>query len=259
MKSIADSLSGIARGSARLARRLAARVRMGGAVAASGLLLAVAVLPGCTSHGVMPFNATELGDADYGTRWSMPDTEGRMRSLEDFRGKIVYVFFGFTFCPDVCPTTMTELAQVKSFLGKDADDFQVVFVTIDPERDTPEQLRTYVRAFDPTAVALVGDSEQLAVMAREFKAFYRKEAGPAPSAYMMSHTAGGYVFDRWGKLRLYAEYGTPAHALFSDVQRLMLEPEAREIAKATREAAARGMLVAEQAAPDRVVAGGAAK
>jgi protein SCO1/2 len=119
---------------------------------------------------------------------------------------------------------MVELSQVKHLMGKDADQLQVVFVSVDPARDTPEVARTYVEAFDPKAIALVGNETQLAAMASDFKAFYEKEPGQVPDTYTMSHIAGGYVLDRQGRLRLFAPYGMPVEKLFSDVQRLLLEP-----------------------------------
>ena len=188
-------------------------------VAASVLLAACAAKPRVDFYG------KDIACQNLGQDWSMPDSTGSNRSLADFNGKVTYLFFGFTSCPDVCPTTMVELNRVKHLMGSDADDLQVVFVTVDPARDTPAVAQAYVQGFDPTAIALVGDPAQLAAMAGSFKAFYEREDGKLPGTYTMSHTAGGYVFDRQGRLRLFAPFGMPVEQLFSDVQRLTLEPQ----------------------------------
>ncbi|QGL82218.1 SCO family protein [Stenotrophomonas maltophilia] len=189
---------------------------------ATGLLLGLLV--GCSAQSRMDFYSKDIACEELGQQWSMPDSHGTVRSPKDLQGQVTYLFFGFTSCPDVCPTTMVELSQVKHLMGKDADQLQVVFVSVDPARDTPEVARTYVEAFDPKAIALVGNEAQLAAMASDFKAFYQKEPGQVPDTYTMSHIAGGYVFDRQGRLRLFAPYGMPVDKLFSDVQRLLLEP-----------------------------------
>lgn len=188
----------------------------------AGLLLGL--LAGCSAQSRMDFYSKDIACEELGQQWSMPDSHGTVRGPKDLQGQVTYLFFGFTSCPDVCPTTMVELSQVKHLMGKDADQLQVVFVSVDPARDTPEVARTYVEAFDPRAIALVGNEAQLAAMASDFKAFYEKEPGQVPDTYTMSHIAGGYVFDRQGRLRLFAPYGMPVEKLFSDVQRLLLEP-----------------------------------
>ena len=200
-----------------LARRFRLSVML--TVAASVLLAACAAKPRVDFYG------KDIACQNLGQDWSMPDSTGSNRSLADFNGKVTYLFFGFTSCPDVCPTTMVELNRVKHLMGSDADNLQVVFVTVDPARDTPAVAQTYVQGFDPTAIALVGDPAQLAAMAGSFKAFYEREDGKLPGTYTMSHTAGGYVFDRQGRLRLFAPFGMPVEQLFSDVQRLTLEPQ----------------------------------
>ncbi len=187
--------------------------------------LVAGLLASCSAQSRMDFYSKDIACEELGRRWSMPDSRGVARGPADLQGKVTYLFFGFTSCPDVCPTTMVELGQVKHLMGRDADQLQVVFASVDPARDTPEVARTYVEAFDPGAIALVGDDAQLAAMAGDFKAFYGKEPGPVPGSYTMSHVAGGYVFDRNGRLRLFAPYGMPVDKLFSDVQRLLLEPE----------------------------------
>ncbi len=167
------------------------------------------------------FQGVDITGAEYARTLSLPDQDGKPRTLADFKGKITVVFFGYTQCPDVCPTTMAELAQVKKSLGKDGDRIQGVFVTVDPERDTPELLKTYVTAFDPTFVALRGTPEQTIAAAKEFKVFFAKVPGKTPGSYTMDHTAGSYVLDENGKVRLFVRYGAPADALTSDLKMLL--------------------------------------
>jgi len=167
------------------------------------------------------YNAVDITGATYGKSLSLTDAEGRPRTLADFNGKYVVVFFGFTQCPDVCPGTLAELAQVKKALGPDGDKVQGVFVTVDPERDTAEVLKGYVTAFDPSFVALRGTPEQIAATAKDFKVFYAKVPGKEPGSYTMDHTAGSYVFDTKGNVRLFTRYGTGADALTSDLKQLM--------------------------------------
>src|SRR3569832_165026 len=166
------------------------------------------------------FNAIDLTGADYAKDFHLPDTEGRMRSLADFKGKLVAVFFGYTQCPDVCPTTMSELAQAKQLLGPQGDKLQVLFVTVDPERDTPQVLKAYTANFDPTFIALRGSPEQLAQVAKDFKVYYKKADGPTPTSYTMDHSAATYIYDTQGKLRLYARYGAGAQTMASDLKQL---------------------------------------
>jgi protein SCO1/2 len=191
-------------------------------------LLAVAGLAGCDKLGLagatnVAFKGIDITGADYGRELSLPDAEGRPRTLADFKGKVSVVFFGYTQCPDVCPTTMAELARVKQAMGTDGERVQGVFVSVDPERDTPEVLKAYVTAFDPTFVALRGSPEQTAVAAHEFKVFYAKVAGKTPGSYTVDHTAGSYVIDPKGRLRLFERYGAPADDLVSDLRQLLKE------------------------------------
>jgi len=167
------------------------------------------------------YNAVDITGAAYGKALSLTDAEGRTRTLADFNGKYVVVFFGFTQCPDVCPGTLAELAQVKKALGPDGDKVQGVFITVDPDRDTAAVLKGYVTAFDPSFVALRGTPEQIAAVAKDFKVFYQKVPGKEPGSYTMDHTAGSYVFDTKGNVRLFTRYGTGADALTSDLRQLM--------------------------------------
>jgi protein SCO1/2 len=151
----------------------------------------------------------------------MPDFEGKRRTLDEFRGKVVFVFFGYTQCPDVCPTTLAQLAQVRRVLGANGDKIQGVFVTVDPERDTPEVLKAYAQALDPGLVALRGTPEQLTAMTRAFKVFYGKVPGNTEGSYTMDHTAGAYVFDPKGKIRLFMQYGISLEAMTADLKHLL--------------------------------------
>jgi protein SCO1 len=199
------------------ARRLALRKLAGGMVA-SGV---VGGLLACSPEAKPQFKSIDLTGADYAKDFSLPDQNGQTRSLKDFAGKIVVVFFGFTQCPDVCPTTMAELAQIKQMLGADGSKLQAVFVTVDPERDTGELLKAYMGNFDPSFVALRPSPDQLAKLAKDFKVFYKKVEGKTPGSYSMDHSAGSYVFDTQGRIRLYSRYGAGAEALASDIRLLL--------------------------------------
>ena len=184
-----------------------------------------AALVGCDQAGgpgaKQQFQGVDITGADYARTLSLPDQNGQPRTLADFKGKVTVVFFGYTQCPDVCPTTMAELAQVKKGLGKDGDRMQGVFVTIDPERDTPAVLQAYMASFDPSFVALRGTLEQTKAVAKEFKVFFAKVPGKVEGSYTMDHTAGSYVLDGNGKIRLFVRYGAPTEALTADIKALL--------------------------------------
>ena len=184
-------------------------------------LISIAGLLVACSENKPGFSSVDLTGADYAKNFQLPDQSGQVRSLKEFQGKVVVLFFGYTQCPDVCPTTMTELAQVKKSLGTDADKLQVVFVTVDPERDTPDVLKAYMANFDPTFIALRGTPEQLAATAKDFKVYYKKTGGKTPTSYSMDHSAASYVYDTKGQLRLYTRYGSGAQALASDIRLLL--------------------------------------
>jgi protein SCO1/2 len=167
------------------------------------------------------FSAVDLTGADYAKDFKLPDTEGNLRSLQDFRGKAVVVFFGFTQCPDVCPTTLAEIAQAKQLLGAEGAKVQGVFVTVDPERDTPQVLKAYVANFGPDFVALRGTPEQTAAVAKDFKVYFKKVEGKTPGSYTMDHSAASFVYDPQGRLRLYTRYGSGAQALANDLKQLL--------------------------------------
>ena len=190
------------------------------ALAVLALPAAAGLLSACT-EAKPQFQSVDLTGAEYATGFSLTDHNGQVRTLKDFAGKVVVVFFGFTQCPDVCPTTMAELAQVKKLLGTDGDKLQAVFVSVDPERDTPEILKAYMGNFDPSFVALRPTPAQLVDMAKDFKVFYKRVDGKTPGSYSMDHTAGSYVFDGNGKIRLFTRYGSGADMLASDVKLLV--------------------------------------
>ena len=167
------------------------------------------------------FKSIDLTGADYAQGFSLADHNGQLRTLKDFAGKVVVVFFGFTQCPDVCPTSLAELAQVKQLLGGDGDKLQAIFITVDPERDTPELLKAYMGNFDPSFLALRTTPEQLPQLAKDFKIYYKKVDGKTPDSYTMDHSAGSYIFDEKGQIRLYSRYGAGAEVLASDIKLLL--------------------------------------
>ena len=167
------------------------------------------------------FKSIDVTGAEFGRELALTDHTGKPRTLADFKGTVVAVFFGFTRCPDVCPTTLAEMKLVKDRLGADGDKLQVLFVTIDPERDTPELLAKYVPAFDPTFLGLYGNAEATAKTAKEFKVFYQKAPGSSPDNYSMDHTAATFIYDPQGRLRLFAKHGMGADALAQDIKQLL--------------------------------------
>jgi protein SCO1/2 len=188
------------------------------------LVAALAVLgAGCDKLKDKPpaFHNTDITGVDYGKGFTLTDHTGKQRTLQDFRGKLVVMFFGYTQCPDVCPTTMSEMAAVMKELGPSADDVQVLFVTVDPERDTQELLSHYVPAFDKRFIGLYGNAEQTARVAKEFKVFYAKQPGGDPGSYTVDHTAGSYVFDRQGQLRLFIRHNQGPAIIAHDLRQLL--------------------------------------
>ena len=178
-----------------------------------------------TSVGCGPpqpgFTNTDVTGTDCCKDFRLTDHNGKVRTLADFRGKAVVMFFGYTQCPDVCPTTMLEMKSVLQQLGADAKRVQVLFVTVDPERDTRELLSSYVPAFDPGFLGLYGDAEVTAKTAREFRVFYQKQPGSTPGSYTVDHTAGSYVFDPQGRVRLFVRHGDGGASLVADLRTLL--------------------------------------
>ena len=167
------------------------------------------------------FHSTDITGAEFARRLELPDVDGRPRTLADWKGKVTVVFFGYTQCPDVCPTTMAELSRIRKSLGSDGDRVESVFVTIDPERDTPEILKAYVGNFGPGFTALRGSPEQTAAAAKEFKVFYAKVAGRTDGSYTMDHSAASFVFDANGRVRLYVPYGGDTKNFAADLRQLV--------------------------------------
>jgi protein SCO1 len=184
---------------------------------AAALALASA---GCADNKPQ-FKSVDITGADYAKDFSLTDQNGKLRTLQDFRGKAVIVFFGFTQCPDVCPTTLAEIVQARKLLGADGEKVQAIFVTVDPERDTADVLKAYMANFDPGFVALRGSPEQLAAMAKDFKVYYKKVPGKTAGSYTMDHSAASYIYDPQGRLRLYTRYGSGPQALADDLKLLL--------------------------------------
>ena len=169
----------------------------------------------------MSFRNTDITGADYGKDFALTDHTGKKRALADFRGKVVVVFFGYTRCPDVCPTTLADLRLAREQLGEDGKRVQVLFITLDPERDTQQLLANYAPAFDPSFLGLYGDAAATAKVAKEFKVFYQKAPGKTPDSYTVDHSTGSYVFDTQGRLRLLVRQGSSVPNLVADLKTLL--------------------------------------
>jgi protein SCO1/2 len=197
-------------------KRIALKLIAAGAIATG----AVGLISAC-SPTAPKFTAIDITGADYAKDFSLPDHNGKVRTLKDFQGKVVMMFFGYTQCPDVCPTSMSEMAEIKKLLGPDGDRFQGLFVSVDPERDKPEMLKAYMENFDPGFLALVTTPEKTAAVAKEYKVYYKKVDGPTETSYTVDHTAGSYVYDTQGKLRLFTRYGTKPELTVADLRILL--------------------------------------
>lgn len=188
----------------------------------AGLLISLlsACNPSKDAGGAAKFNATDISGADFAQTLNLKDHTGKPRTLADFKGKVVALFFGYSHCPDVCPTTMADMKQTMKLLGASADKFQVLFVTLDPERDTQEILAQYVPGFDSRFIGLYGSKEEIATTVKDFKIFANKVESEGRSGYTIDHSAGIYLFDTAGKIRLYVDYGTKPADIAGDVQKL---------------------------------------
>ena len=185
------------------------------------LALGVLSLAACQQNPAEKFVNTDVTGLEYAKDFALTDHNGKPRTLADFKGKAVVMFFGYTQCPDVCPTTMAEMANVMKELGPQADKVQVLFVTVDPARDTPQILSQYVPAFDKRFLGLYGDEAATAKVAKEFKGFYQKVPGKTAGSYTMDHTAGSYVFDPQGHIRLFVRHGQGAEPIVHDLKLLL--------------------------------------
>jgi protein SCO1/2 len=187
------------------------------------VLMGALVLLAACGENKPAFTGIDITGADYATGFSLTDHHGQPRTLADFKGKAVVVFFGFTQCPDVCPTSLGELAEARRLLGADGERLQGLFVSIDPERDTPEIMKEYMANFDPSFLALYAAPDALPALAKSYRIYYKKVPGSTPTSYTMDHSAGSYVYDATGRVRLYHRYGSGAQALADDVKRLLNE------------------------------------
>ncbi|NGM86423.1 SCO family protein [Parapusillimonas sp. SGNA-6] len=181
---------------------------------------ATAALAGCGPKKVA-FIGSDITGTKLGKDMVMVDGNGQTRTLADYKGKVVVVFFGFTQCPDVCPTAMAELAQTMDLLGKDADQVQVLMISVDPERDTPPVLSEYVKAFNPAFVGLTGTPEQLSKTAKSFKAYYAKSPGAKPEQYSMDHASSFYIIDKDNEARVLVSGNASAKDIASDIRQLI--------------------------------------
>ena len=185
------------------------------------ILVATSILLSACTPEKPQFRSIDVTGANYAQTFTLNDHNGNARNLTDFKGKVVVLFFGYTQCPDVCPTSLNELVRVKQLLGKDGDRLQGVFVTVDPERDTAEMLKAYLANFDESFVAFVPTADQLKTVSKNFKIYYKKVGGQTPTSYTMDHSAGSYVYDTNGQLRLFSRYGSGAEVLADDIRVLL--------------------------------------
>lgn len=180
-------------------------------------LLLITMLGGCQPS---PFQHSDISKAGYEGKLSLTDHHGQRRTLADFRGKVVALFFGYTQCPDVCPTSLATMSTVMSLLGEARDQVQVLFVSVDPERDTPELLAEYMPAFDAGFIGLYGNAEETARAAQAFRVIYQK-SGDLQGHYTVDHSAGTFLIDPQGQLRLYVRYGASAESIAADIRALL--------------------------------------
>ncbi len=188
------------------------------------ICLLALVLGACDNKLPTPkaaFSNTDITGIDYAQGFELTDHNGQKRTLADYKGKAVVVFFGFTHCPDVCPTTLAEMAAVKKELGADGDKLQVLFVTVDPERDTQQALADFVPAFDPSFVGLYGSPEQTAKLQKDFKLFVQKVKDKDGNGYSVDHTAGSYVYDPQGRIRLFVRSGQGPQTVLNDIKLIL--------------------------------------
>ena len=184
-------------------------------------VLLIALLAACSSEQAPQFRNTDITGAGYAKDFALTDHAGAKRTLADYRGKVVTVFFGFTQCPDICPSALSTMSEVMKALGPDADRVQVLFITVDPERDTQELLANYVPAFDARFVGLFGSLEETEAVAKEFRIFYAKSGDTNGPNYSVDHSAGTYVFDPEGRLRLYVRHAESADSIAADLRLLL--------------------------------------
>jgi protein SCO1/2 len=187
-------------------------------------VLCILWLAACGERGPLPFNNVDITGGEFGRSLvGLKDHHAQPKTLADYQGKVVLIFFGYTFCPDICPTSLARFAEVVKQLGGEAAQVQVLFVTLDPERDTPEKLASYVTWFSPTFVGLYGDQAATEAAAREFKVYYAKSRGSEGMGYAIDHSTGSYLLDPRGRLRLYVKESAPVDAIVGDIRRMLAE------------------------------------
>lgn len=184
-------------------------------------VLAAALLGGCGVSDAPKFHATDITGADYAKVFTLTDQHGQSRTLAEFKGKAVTVFFGYTQCPDVCPTNLTTMAQVVKLLGAEGERLQVLFVTVDPQRDTQQLLSEYMPAFNPSFIGLRGDAATTERVMKDFRIFAQKQGDIAGGNYTVDHTAGTYAYDPQGRLRLYIRHGETPQNIADDLRLLI--------------------------------------
>ena len=184
-------------------------------------LATVSLVAACSPPDGPAFHSTDITGADYAKDFKLTDHHGKVRTLADFSGKVVTIFFGFTQCPEICPTSLATMSEVMTLLGDEADKVQVLFVTVDPERDTQQLLSNYVPVFGPTFLGLYGSLEETAKVAKDFRVYYTKSGDTSGMNYTIDHSAGTYVFDPQGRLRLYVKYGETAENIAGDIRLLL--------------------------------------
>lgn len=186
------------------------------------LAVMVALLAACSpASEEASYFGTDITGADFASGFKLTDHHGEIRQLSDYQGKVVALFFGFTHCPDICPTTMADLAAAMKLMGGNSDEVQVLFVTVDPERDTPEVLAQFVPSFDSRFIGLTGTTEEIDQVAKAFKIFYARQQEAGQTGYSFDHSAGVYVYDRQGKIRIYLKYGQKPVEIAHDLSRLL--------------------------------------
>jgi protein SCO1/2 len=206
--------------------KLPTRINRRGALALGAALVASGGLLAACSPKTPTFKSTDITGASFVKDLKLTDHTGQQRTMADFRGKAVVVFFGFTQCPDVCPTSMTTMAEVKRLMGDQGEKLQVLFITVDPERDTLPLLKEYMGNFDPTFLALRPEPAELKAVGDSFKIYYRKAVGTTATSYTMDHSAGKYVFDTNGAVRLFSSYGTEPVVIAEDILTLLKSTKA---------------------------------
>jgi protein SCO1/2 len=190
---------------------------------AAACVLAAFSLAGCHPAPPPSFHATDITGAAFARDFKLTDHNGRVRTLADFKGKVVAMFFGYTHCPDVCPTTLSDFAAALKLMGPQAEQVQVIFVTLDPQRDTPQLLKQYVPAFNPGFLGMFTDAASLKQIAQEYKVVYQKTSVKGPDDYLIDHSAGTYVYDQQGRIRLLVPYGSNPDAIAQDLKTLLAQ------------------------------------